>query len=100
MRTDTPVYFQTIHEGEYDPSTGNYLPDAVTEVERYASVTSAKIETLNMVYGNIKQDALVVRLQQHYTEPFSYIRIDDKRYHVDYSRPLRTKQTYIVSEVQ
>ena len=34
MRYDTPIYFQKITPGEYDPDTGNYAPDSVKE--RYA----------------------------------------------------------------
>jgi hypothetical protein len=35
-----------------------------------------------------------------YTEPFDRIRIGEKFYKVDKVRQLRTKQTFIISEVQ
>ena len=38
MRYDTPVYFQKITSGEYDPKTGNYGEDTVEETQRYASI--------------------------------------------------------------
>ena len=38
MRYDTPIYFQKITPGEYDPDTGNYTPDSVKETLRYAAV--------------------------------------------------------------
>lgn len=100
MRFDTPVYFQRITAGAYDETTGNYGADAVTEEKRFADVTSAGTNTLNLIYGEIKEGALVVRLQGRYAAPFDRIRIGKKVYRVDFSRNLRTKQVFIVSEVQ
>jgi hypothetical protein len=100
MRYDTPVYFQTIKSGEYDASTGNYGEDIVTEEKRYASVTDTGIETLNIIYGEIKQGVKTVRLQNYYEKPFDRVRIGKKVYRVDRARPLRLKYTLIVSEVQ
>lgn len=100
MRFDTPVYFQTIKSGAYDASTGNHGEDTVTEEMRYASVTDTGLETLNLVYGEIRQGAKTVRLQNHFEKPFDRIRIGKKVYRVDRARILRHKQTLIVSEVQ
>lgn len=100
MRYDTPVYFQTIKLGEYDASTGNYGEDIVTEEMRYASVTETGIETLNIMYGEIKQGVKTVRLQSFYDQPFDRLRIGNKVYRVDRARPLRLKYTLVVSEVQ
>ena len=99
MRFDTPVYFQTI-KAEYNASTGDYGEDIISEEMRYASVTSAGAETLNLIYGELKQGVLTVRLQNHYTKPFDRIRIGKKVYRVDQARPLRLKYTLVVSEVQ
>lgn len=100
MRCDIPVYFQRVERGEYDASSGNYKDDKVTEVKRYASVTNSGIETLNLVYGELKQGSLTLRLQNRYTEPFDRIRVGEKVYRVDMARILRSKQTFVVSEVQ
>ena len=100
MRYDTPVYFQKITSGEYDSNTGNYGDDAVEETLRYASVMDTGTETMIQVYGSIKQGSLTIQLQNHYIEPFDRIRVGEKVYSVDFSRPLRTKQTFVVSEVQ
>lgn len=97
MRYDTPVYFQTIEEGEYNAETGNYAADTVTEVLRFASVTDSGINTLNLVYGEIKQGSLTIRLQRAYETHFDRIRIGEKQYRVDLSR---RKKVYVVSEVQ
>ena len=98
MRFDTPVYFQRI-KSEYDVTTGDYNSTLVEE-KRYASVTASSVETLNLVYGELKQGSLTVRLQNHYSAPFDRLRIGDKVYRVDSARPLRLKYTLVVSEVQ
>lgn len=98
MRTDTPIYFQTI-KAEYDASTGDYSKKTVTEVQRYASVTDTGADTLNLIYGELKQGVLTVRILGHYDAPFDRIRIGATVYKVDRQRRLRQKHTFIVSEV-
>jgi len=100
LRFDTPVYFQHIQQGEYNTTTGNYDSDTLTENERYANVSDTGTKTMNLVYGELRQGSFVVRLQNHYTQPFDQIRIGDKRYRVDHKRSPRNKQTFVVSEVQ
>lgn len=101
MRFDTPIFFQSVKEkGEYDPETGNYAEDTVTEDKVMASVTDSSEETLKLVYGTIKQGCYTVRLQNIYRKPFDRIRIEDKLYRVDFSRKLRLKHIFVISEVQ
>lgn len=100
MRYDTPVYFQKITSGKYDPKTGNYAEDTVKETLRYASVMNTGEEKLKLVYDGPRQGSLTIQIQNHYTEPFDRIRVGKKTYRVDYSRELRTKHTFVVSEVQ
>ena len=99
MRFDKPVYFQTI-KSEYITSTGDYGISTVTEEMRWASVTDVGADTLRLIYGELKQGCLTIRLQNAYEKPFDRIRIGDKFYKVDRVRQLRTKQTFVVSEVQ
>lgn len=100
MRFDTPIYFRRVTAGLYDAETGDYGPDNVTEVKVYASVTDASREALALEFGDIKQGGKVIRLQNHYAQPFDNIRIGAKIYRAGSSRALRTKQTFIVTEVQ
>ena len=100
MRFDTPVFFQSYKQGEYDPDTGNYAADTVEETQCWASVTETRVDTPNLIYGEIKQGCYTVRLQNIYRKPFSRIRIGEKLYKVDYSRKMRTKHIFVVSEVQ
>ena len=88
MRYGTQVFFQKRVPGAYDSDTGNY-----------ASVMDTKTKMLKLVYGSIKQGSLTLHIRNHYKENFDHIRIGEKIYKVDYTRKLRTKQTFIVSEV-
>lgn len=100
MRYDTPVYFQKVKSGEYDPMTGNYKDDTVEETMVMASVMDTRTETMKLVYGSIKQGSLTVHMQNHYRGDFDFIRVGEKRYKVDYGRYLRVKQSMVLSEVQ
>lgn len=100
MRYDTPVYFQTIERGAYNPDTGNYGPDKIKEVKKWASVTDTGAEMLNLVYGRLQQQSKTIRLQNGYEEPFDRIRIGDKVYESNWARGLRIKFTLVVSEIQ
>ena len=99
MRYDTPIYFQRLKRGDLDEN-GNRETTVESEVVRYASVTNSGANTLTLVYGELKQGSYIVRLQNAYNEPFDCIRIGEKRYRVDMMRKLRTKQAFVVSEVQ
>lgn len=97
MRYDKPIFFQSTEPGEYDPLTGDYGDDTISEVKKYASVTDTGTETLRLVYGAIKQGSFTIRLQQPYKKPFDRIRIGEKLYQVDFARKSRA---FVVSEVQ
>lgn len=99
MRYDTLVYFQKNVSGEYNPDTGNYEDDTIKEAPKRASVMNTGTEMIELVYGSIRQGSLTIQLQNHYTEPFSRVRIGDKIYKVDHARKLRTKHVFVVSEV-
>lgn len=100
MRFDTPIFFQLSERGEYDTKTGDYGERVIAETKKDASVTDAGAETLNLVYGELKQGVKVVRLQNHYNEVYERIRIGSKVYRVDFERKLRVKHVFVVSEVQ
>jgi hypothetical protein len=99
MRYDKPIFFQTV-TAEYDPATGNYNDEAVENVQKYASVMDSSAQTLQLVYGGIKQGSLTIHLQRHYNAPFDRICVDGKLYKVDSQRKLRRGHTFVVSEVQ
>lgn len=100
MRYDTTIFFQRIMAGAYDEATGDYGPETIVETKCFASVRNTGIETLNLIYGELKQGSMTVQLLQHYNEPFDRIRIGEKVYRVDFQRRLHNKHTFVVSGVQ
>lgn len=100
MRFDREIFFVRVTPGGYDPDTGDYADDTETLTRRMAAVQDTKTETLQLVYGSLKQGNYTVVLQNHYPDPFDLIQIGNGRYRVDYRRRLRQKDTFIVSEVQ
>lgn len=100
MRYDVPVFFQKLTQGEYDSATGNYEDDTVDEEMRRAAVIDTGANTMKIVYGDVKEGSLTIQLQNHYNKPFDQIRIEKTVYKVDFSRKLRRKQTFVVSEVK
>lgn len=93
------IYFQKLTPGEYDPATGNYGEDTISEDMKSASVMDTGTNTMMLVYSGIKEGSLTIHLQNHYDKPFDRIRVGNKTYGVDFSRKLRTKQVYVASEV-
>ena len=100
MRYDVPIIFRRLVSGSYDPDTGDYADDTYTDTKVYGSVMDTNEQTMNLVYGAIKQGSLTVHVQNHVDVPFDRMIIGNKEYRVDYTRRLRTKQSFIVSEVQ
>lgn len=100
MRYDVPVFFQKLTQGGYDSATGNYEDDTVDEEMRRAAVIDTGANTMKIVYGDVKEGSLTIQLQNHYNKPFDQIRIEKTVYKVDFSRKLRRKQTFVVSEVK
>ena len=97
MRYDKPIYFQSVNQGEYNATTGNYGADVIAEEKRYADITDTGEEQLTLLYGKITQGSLTIRLQRSYNMPFDRIRIGDKLYNADLTRH---RKTFVVSEVQ
>ena len=100
MRYDTPVYFQRLTPGAYDASTGNYAEDSVAETKRFANIQNTDVETLQLLYGGIRQGVKTISLQKPYHGIYDRIRIGERAYQVDDQTFLRFKQVLIVSEVQ
>ena len=100
MRYDVWVYFVKELPGTYNDQTGDYADGDTREEYRLANITDASEERMQLVYGRIRQGALVVRIQGGDPSPFDYIRIDGKRYRVDRTRKLCLGRSYTVSEVQ
>ena len=99
MRYDTPIYFQQLIPGDYDPKTGNYGEDQVRETQRLAAVMETNTETMRILYGTIRQGSVTVHLQNRYEQTYDRIRIGDRVYQVDRRKKLRVKKDLVLTEV-
>lgn len=106
MRYDKEIYFVKEGQKVYDEATADYIDKESTKTKRYASVNQvtttagALNHKLVLEFGQIAEDSYIVRLQNHYNEPYDYVLIDGVKYNVNYSRKLRTKHNLVVSEIQ
>lgn len=96
MRYDTKAVFQLV-EDTYD-SNGDYTESVAEEHTEYASIVNTDIETMRLVYGEIRQGSITMHLQNHIGYIFNRVVIDGKPYTVDQKMPLRVKTAYILSE--
>lgn len=103
MRRDTEVYFVKEEQGEFDYSTGNYVPGAVIEHKRNALVNDMQEQRQMLLYGALKRGTITIRLLGHFRDDFDYIGIkygDFKgKYQVDTERKLRSKHVFNASRV-
>lgn len=97
MRYNTPVFFQRVEPGKLNTETHNYGEDTITETKCYASVTDSGAETLKLMFGEIKQGCLIIRLQRPYTAAFDRVRIGNT---VHTAKPKLNKRVFVLSEVQ
>lgn len=100
MRYDKEICFCRYGSKTYDPDTGDYVDSDPELTSRPASVMDTTVQTMNLVYGEIREGSLIIHLQNHYNDPFDRIIYKGKKYRVDAKRNLRTKQVFIVSEEQ
>lgn len=98
MRYDTPVFFQKRKAGGYNPKTGDYDDATVEETAVMAAVVSTRIDTLKQIYGKMVEGSYTVHVQNKLNDKFDAIRIGDTVYTVDYTRTLRVKQAFVISE--
>ena len=98
MRYDKQIFFVKEGEDEYNYSTGDYVTTEPIKDEVWANVSDTGTERMQLIYGNLKQGAITVRIQGKYDETFDYIEVGDKKYNVDAFRTFRNDQAFNLSE--
>ena len=98
MRYSVPVYFVKETEPVYDYETGDYVDGEPIKDEKWANVSDAGTERMQLIYGALKQGAITVRIQGKYDEAFDYIEVEGKKYNVDAFRTFRNNQAFNLSE--
>lgn len=91
------MYIRTLVPGKYNESTGNYDDDKVSEYMVMASVMGLKDETVQLLFGKLRDDCLVAHTQRYLV--FNRVRIGAETYEVIKRRKLRRKGAYYLQEV-
>lgn len=99
MRYDQTVYLIKNQGEVYNEDTGDYEQGSPIMFERQAHVSSAGTQTLNNLYGGVKEGAIVIRLKQNYLE-FDEILYRGKYYLPRLVRNLRNEVTIQAVEKQ
>ena len=97
MRYDTKVIFQQVENTYLD--NGDYAETVVEEHIEYASIQNTDIQTMHIVYGEIRQGSITLSLQNYVGYTFNRVLINGKPYTVDQAINLRVKKAYILSEI-
>lgn len=96
MRYDTKVKFQQV-ENTY-LSNGDYAETVAEEHIEYASIQNTDIQTMHLVYGEIRQGSITLSLQNYVGYTFNRVVINGVKYTVDQAIDLRVKKAYILSQ--
>ena len=100
MRYDKEIFFRLHGKPTYNKKTGDYDNPQIRETPVLASIMDTKEETKRLYYDGPKEGSLTIHIQNCYPDEFDDIRVGKKIYRVDGVRRFRTKQAFIVSEVQ
>lgn len=98
MRYDTKALFQYV-EDDYD-SIGDYAETVKEEHTEYVSIASTDIQTMHLIYGEIRQGSITMHMQNYVPYAFNRVVINDVKYSVDQAFDLRFKKAYILSQCQ
>lgn len=80
MRYDSLISFVKEGSEVYDPNTGDYIASEPVSIEKWANVSDANGEIVNMLYGTLKQTAKVIRLNEVYKDSFDYILVGEPKF--------------------
>ena len=98
MRYDKLVKFQMV-DNVYT-AKGDYEGQILNEHTEYASIVDTDFQTMQIVYGGIKQGSITMHLQNKVPYTFNRIVYEGKVYMVDQVINQRVKQAYVLSQWQ
>lgn len=96
MRYSTPVFFVKEGKKQYDPDTGVWSSEENVRTRKYANITHIGVERQKAVYGDVKSDRIVVRLQRSYAKEYDHIEISGEKYIIDTERCPSDRKSLVV----
>ena len=98
MRYDRKIDFLLVDTVYNDK--GDYTEEVLESKTAYGSIVNTGLDTMRLVYGEIRQGSITLHLQNHIDFNFNRILLDGKTYAVDQRINQRVKQAYILSQCQ
>ena len=83
MRYDKPIYFVSNIDKHYDVELGEWVQGQTSRVKKFANITAMSESRQQVIFGDISNKRLIVRLQRVYREHYDLLEIDGKSYHAD-----------------
>ena len=83
MRYDKSIYFVSNVDKHYDAELGEWVHGQTSRVKKFANVTAMSANRQQVIFGDVSNKRLIVRLQRVYSEPYDLLEIDGKSYQVD-----------------
>lgn len=96
MRFDTPIYFVSTGGKSYDPVSGEWAVGEMEKVQRYANITHMGAQRQQAVFGDVRSDRLVVRIQRAYTVAYDHVEIAGKSYQMEKDKMPSDKEALVV----
>ncbi len=83
MRYDKPLYFVSNVDKHYDAELGEWVQGQTSRVKKFANITAMSENRQQVIFGDVSNKRLIVRLQRVYCKPYDLIEINGKSYQVD-----------------
>ena len=83
MRYDKPLYFVRNIDKHYDAELGEWVQGETSRVKKFANITAMSENRQQVIFGDVSNKRLIVRLQRVYREPYDLLEIDGKSYQAD-----------------
>ncbi|MEG1433820.1 hypothetical protein [Eubacterium sp.] len=96
MRFDTPIYFVSTSGKHYDPVSGEWDVGQQEKTKKYADMTHMGAQRQQAVFGDVRADRFVIRLQRAYTAAYECLEIDGKSYQVEKDKVPSDKEVLVV----
>lgn len=83
MRYNKPFYFVSNVGKHYDAELGEWVHGETSRVKKFADITAMSANRQQVIFGDVSNKRLIVRLQRIYRKPYDLLEIDGKSYQVD-----------------
>ena len=83
MRYNKPFYFVSNVGKHYDAELGEWVHGETSRVKKFADITAMSANRQQVIFGDVSNKRLIVRLQRVYRKPYDLLEIDGKSYQVD-----------------